>query len=516
MFKIYFLLVLLIVGAVEGAKKEYIDDLSFQKSSTSMGVVKLPVYDNQFVQVVVGNPSKHIRLEVSHQCGPESVVLFQFDEELSKTYTVHPNTIVMYLGHIVIRVPYVVRPEYKKNYYYFQYHGILCLGPGSALWDHWTKASVSKHRLVFGEYDMSMARNAYKPYSILFGKFCSHNVTVFDHVYHLKYDPSSLTTKLPKSLYHNVTDMRIHFENMVFFVEHKDLVVSVVNGFDHTMVTKTNDDQIVLGKQFAHTFVHYIDVVANTILVMPTFDHFESNRSEIWYVWICVGVYVLITVRWIAHALSPTNDKEKAYRSIVKTEVFLQLVSILLVFIDSYVFKNQRNINFVISTTDNVPYALFVSFLVATSVGGLFAALLKAPTSLRRIFNEWTIASSAWLIFSHLSYRFSIAMVLFLIAATNTIIRNVHLVVSVVLSRKDNVTFVSILYTIFANLFLWFYNMGPLIEHFYYGFADHYLYSSMIALIIVYIPSVSIASVVLSSVLRNTLLNIFPKKNFKK
>lgn len=490
--------------------KAYVDEF-YLKNVSSVPVVKMPIYYSHFVYAKIGNLVKHVSLEVSYECGKETVVLFDFNEDISRTYTTSPNSLILYIGNVMVRVPFSVNPFMRKKVYDIPYHGILCVGKESSLWNYWTKMSLSKHRMILGQFDKSIARMSYQPYELAFTNNLPHNVSISGHIYPLIYDPSCRVSKLPKDIYHNISGLKIQIENIIFDVDNDDIKARVINGFDHTLIGRSEDNTITLGQQFFHNFAHYNDFAKNVMTVLPSFDHFAKNNAEEYYVWTCVGIYTVIFLQWIAKIYTLQNKKSNMNSLLGKSlEIYTFLTSILIAYIDIFGFKNQRNINFILDTIHNVKYALLYSFIVTNSVVGIFATLFNVKLSTRRLFFESTVFATIWTLLTHLDLRLSTFILLFIVSCIACIIRTTHFLLA---CSFKNITsgycMFTLGFTVLSNLFVWFYSLHSLVVHFYYGFEDSSLFSLFVMLIFNYLPILMLFVNFPLATFRNTLIEIY-------
>ena len=519
-------------------------------------IIKLNVIEKNYVDLVIGNPGKYHRLGLDFSCGSETVILFQSPEDNSRTFSVRPPTILVYFGAIVIRLPFAIEPYRYDSHLKVPYSGYLCMGYKSALWDYWSKATVSPYQLVLGEFDQTLARISFEPFELLFKYQEYLDVVANETVYQLYYDLESDFTILPRKIYHDITSIELEINHLHFEIDNDDIKIKLITGFDRTLIRKSlhiNDTTITLGRQFSHNFVHYINYVTRETVVLPSFDQFNFNDTEPLYTTFASSLFVGLGVVWlgvifvrkelpthkfkarkhmninskiidtrpIAPAVnknfipdtsSGTNKSLVAAYLFSMLEICAYISAILILMVDTYAYAYYRHLNFILKTSSNALYVMLNTYIIINSVIGLVAVYVTFNTyrylRMRRLFFETTVFLMIWLMFTHSTNTRLVYISCLIISAIYVTLRLLHFFMHSVFSNSIT-ALCCFIYSVIAVLFYEFYNLVPITQHFFFSFDDHWLSNINIFLATVGLPTLIVIIRIPLSIFTNTSIDLF-------
>lgn len=186
------------------------------------GVVRLPLQHGEFATAKVGLPGRAMSLRLHATCN-DTVLLFHAVGELetfSQTISVPPGGMegseTFSLGAMTLSLPVRLTSSSSEDSslsalwnYRAGFDGVLCLGPGSGLWEHWTGFAWGPGDLLLGHADTlledaayMMQREAGKEFSVavagasqLSGFALAHGEPVGEGV--VRFDLSQPLTLLP-------------------------------------------------------------------------------------------------------------------------------------------------------------------------------------------------------------------------------------------------------------------------------------------------------------------------------
>lgn len=497
------LLILLLCCCCCNARETFnmLDD--YHLMGEEMSVVKLPVVHDHYIDVIVGNPGKDLRLRVSWGSNT-SLVLFSSPDEISTTYGENPDTVLVYMGSTLVRLGYRVDARLWDRRVDVLYDGILGMGYWSDIWRYWSKATLSSHKLVLGAYDETVSRVSYSPFHMIFDRLNPYiNVTVHQRNYSLVFDPSSVYSYFPRELYRNITDCDFEIKHLHMEIDDGDIKERLISGFDRSLIrhkSRSDDNLIVLGEQFIHSFVLYYDAVTRKQVVMASYDFFAEGRAQPLYSYFCMFVYFLLSVFWLgvvltheAHELSSRkpSDLHNHPRATLFSmiELYVYTSGVLVLFAESVGFARYRTMAFFIGSGDHVGYyVVFIVAMYATVLVGFAVALYAYSTmhflSVRRIFVETTTFGLWWLATLHWRSIFAIYS-LVVVASVYSVLQSLQFFMAL-LTQHGALTLISFFYASMSIAFLVAYNILPIVNYYYYGF-DDIAYSVMVIMFFVYI-----------------------------
>lgn len=472
-------------------------------------VVKLGVYRKTFVDLVVDDPAKVLRLEVTFECGAETLILFDFKEETYRTHTLAPRTLLVYVGHTYMRLPFAVDASRRKGEYEVAYQGCLCLGRSSGLWRHWTVATVSPYRLVLGDFDYAASRATFAPYALAFGGGApEHRVRVMGHEYALRYSPWERLSRVPSLLFRNLTQLDF-FEtesHAHFAFDVEDVRVTLVSGLDRTLVRRTGEPEVVMGRPFSQDFALYYDAVSGALEVMPSFHQFRYGDSEPAYTYLALTVGLVLLVAWLGAVHSP----EVSAGTLTALETCVVLYAGAVTLLDVYAFASYRYVAFFMGGTGTAAYLALVSGLLVATAGCAALAFehagrVRASVGMRRMFCETALYGAIWLVMLHGHETAAGFVIAGFVASVACVTRLVQLLVACAVGRRETAV-LSSLFSLAHVLFAVLYNYAPLVDFFFFGFGDAVNSVIFMLSLFVILPSVVLAYTLVWAQFRNTII----------
>lgn len=499
---IFFLL--FFVATVANAREDF-----FEFSNAP--IVKTKVYHQNFIDVVVDNPGKLLRLELTFECGNQTIILFDFNEDNFRTHTHFPATMLVYLGHVHLRLPFVIDPSFRKPEYDVRYGGCLCLDRASVLWRHWSQVTVTPFKFVLGYFDITTARNSFYPYVLLFDE--PHQVKVFEDEYELMYRPQERFSSIPINFYHNITQIDFKIvDHLKMRLDVDDISVPMISGFDKILLRKTHSHVITLGRQFMHNFAHFYDPIYDVLLVMPSFHQFNFGNAEPTYGYIMLILYLIVLTCW----LSSTHNDKTVPKVKERLEFYIYLLSGLTLLLDLYAFASYRYINFYLETRHSTQYFIFFFTFFSLIIIGLYFNITNSSQWIhfRKICCETVLYWGLWLIVLHGHISNIVLVIAVVIASVATIMRFTQFIVVSSLGDKLS-TFLTNAFFAFLHLsFLFFFNLLPIVTYYFYGFCFHWHTATFMFVLFIFLPSVYFSNLLGWSVIRNTILEFRKKKMF--
>lgn len=514
----------------------------------SAPVVKLNVFEKYYLNIIIGNPGKYYRLMMDFSCDIETVILFNSLEDNSQTFTEYPPTIIAYFGPILIRLPYVINPLRYNPKLQVPYQGYLCMGYQSALWNYWSRLSLSPYKLVLGEFDKTLARISFEPFELKFAYGEHLDVLVNNTIYKLYYCLENEYSIVPRELYHGITNVDLKFDHHLHFdIDADDIKIKLITGFDKTLIRKSSSNadnsSIVLGKQFSHNFAHYINYITRESFIMPSFDQFSFNQTEPYYTNIITVLLVSFIVLWLGtifvrselplHKFKampklninasinsyinanfiPAADSKYLITSFFFStlEIYAYITVLLLLLIETNGYAYHRHINFIVKSSSNIYYTILNTYIVANAFMGLCLTYVTFNTyrylKIRRLFFETSVFLMLWLVLIHICNIKLVYVVCLLISAIYTNMRMFQFYMHFIF---ENIiaAFICGVYAVIAILFFIFYNVIPFIQHFFYGFDDHLISINYVIIFTIGITSLILLSSIPLSIFRNTIIDI--------
>lgn len=501
-----------------------------------MGVVpvaKLPVVNQRYVELIVGNPGKPVLLRVSFAMNT-SIVLFSSVEDTFKDYSAYPSTLLAYVGPALVRLSFKSNSLARDSLLPLAYDGIIGFGYRSDIWKYWSKVTMSPHRIVLGDYDKSVTRVTYNPFRLEFTRDSPYVwIQVRGVNYTLTYDPSSQYSVFPYTLYKNTTNLDVQINHLHLEIDADDIKVKLLSGFDRTLVKKNvdvDDLLIVLGEQFSHSFVLFYDVVNRTKVLMPSYDLFAEHHAEPEYSYIGLFLFAILSVAWLG--IISTEEKYEVGRkgrhdysirrhvsSMVFSgmEVYTYVCTLVLLIVNTVGFAQYRTMAFFMQSTTSEHYIIFVVFVASACVLGALLAARYFNTyhalNIRRMSVETAAFSMLWSFIMH--WRNTKAIyIMVLVAALLSILRTFQLLMA--LSMKNHVVAaVSFVYASLSVFFLVFYNIVPIMKFYFFGATDS-LVGGLVVLMFVYIlPVQCLFATAPLAILRNSMISLYKQaRNF--
>lgn len=507
----------------------------YEPYETPTPVAKLNVVYDNFVDVIIGNPGRTVRLRLDFSSNT-SLVLFSSPDDLSREYSTLPPTLLVYLGPALVRLTFKVDLSLYDSKSTVKYDGLLGLGYSSDVWKYWATASVSSQRFVLGTFDKSLSRSTYNPFRLDFTRDEPDIVVrIRDQNFTLTYDPAEYYSTFPHILYHNITNFDLKFNKLHMEIDRNDIRMRLTSGFDRTLVKKNinyEDMRIVLGQHFAHNFVLYYDVVNRSKHLMPAFNLFAVEKAEPLYSYTLLTLFFFLSVLWtalitttrdedtevqvqiglIGEQLLPSTEEEHAYvRPIVYSaiEVYTYIAAAIVCIVEVNGFAYYRHLAFLMSTTETLSYVIFNSSLVATILVGSGLAVVNFNDThwlnARRVFVEAVVTMTLWIILTHWTHVMS-TFVQVLVVSAFCVVRGLQTSMGII-TDNHRVIFISGLYLILGILFYVFYVLIPIVNFYFYGFAHAFNAGVFIFSFTLAVPLLAVLAFYPTALIRNSAIS---------
>lgn len=530
---------LTILYCVNAAPNSLFGFAEYEPFETPTPVAKLNVIYDNFVDVIIGNPGRTVRLRLDFSSNT-SLVLFTAPDDLSREYSTVPPTLLVYLGPALVRLTFQVNLSLYDSKSTTKYDGLLGLGYSSDLWKYWATVSVSSKRLVLGEFDKSLSRSTYNPFRLDFTRDePSITVRIRDQNFTLSYEPAEYYSTFPHILYHNITNFDLKFNKLHMEIDKNDIRMHLTSGFDRTLVKKNinyEDMGIVLGQHFAHNFVLYYDLVNRSKHLMPAFDLFAIDHAEPVYSYILLVLFFFVSVLWTSIISTPHDENKEVQvkleligepllppaddsdedsgnvRPIVYSslELYTYIAAAVICIVEVNAFAYYRHLAFLMSSTETTAYVIFNSGMVATLLVGSGLAVTNFNEThwlnARRVFVEATLALLLWMILTHWTHVMS-TIVQVIVIATFCVIRGLQTAMAII-TGNQRIILASGLYLVLGVLFYVFYVLIPIIDFYFFGFAHAFNAGVFIFSFTLAVPLMAVLAFYPTSLLRNSIISL--------
>ncbi len=502
----------------------------FEPHETPAPVAKLTVLHDAYVDVIIGNPGRTVRLRIDFGQNT-SIVLFSPPDDLSREFSLVPPTLLVYIGPALVRLAFAIDPTLHDARAAVKYDGVLGLGYASNVWDYWGVVSVSAQRLVLGEFDKSLSRATYKPFRLDFTREFPEVLVIVNNInFTLTYDPAEYYSTFPHLIYHNITNFDLKFNKLHMEIDSNDIRMRLTSGFDRTLVKKNvdiEDTRIVLGQHFSRNFVLYYNVVNRSKHIMPAFDLFGIEHAEPLYSHVLFILFFLLLVFWLAVVTADTRNRtpdpkaalvqgritDKPVKGVTPivysaVELYTYIAVGVVCLVEIGGFAYYRHMAFWMSTTSTASYVVFNSLLVSTTlVGALLAATCFNTFRLlnvRRVFVEAALVMLMWMVLTHWTHVMA-TFVQVVIVSTYCVLRGLQAALAYVVRSYRNLA-VNLLYFIFGLLFYAFYVLAPTINFYFFGFAHSFNAGVFIFAFTLALPLMAVLAFYPTSLVRNSVI----------
>lgn len=494
-------------------------------------VVKLPVIEQHYVEVILGNPGRPFLLRLDFGLNT-SIVLFSSVEDTFKDYSRNPDTLLAYLGPALVRLSFKVSAFVRDPLLPLAYDGLLGLGYNSDLWKYWSRMTMSPHRLVLGAYDKSLARITYNSFRLEFTRDSpSLWIQVQGTNYTLSYDPSLQYSFFPHALYKNTTNFDVQINHLHLEIDTNDIKVKLLSGFDRTLVRKNlnvDDLLIVLGEQFSHNFVLFYDLVNRTKVLMPSYDLFAERRAEPIYSYIGLFLFAFLSICWLGiiyteekYEVARNGSHDYKVRRHVSPllfsfiEVYTYFTALLFLIVGTVGFAQYRTMAFFMQSTTNTHYIIFTVFIACICLIGAVLGAIYYNTyhalNIRRMSVESVAFSMLWLFVMHWRNPKAI-YIMVLVIALLSVSRGFQLLMAASW-HNTLVAVIALFYAALSLLFLVFYNIVPIMDYYFFGSSDVLVGGLVILLIVYLLPLQGLISNIPLAILRNTLITLYKHRH---
>jgi hypothetical protein len=362
-------------------------------SGVSSRSVYLHIDNEEFVNVLVGNPGSVLTFRLSFQCN-YTLKMFSYPNSFSLTHVKYPyevmsGNIIVYLGHQPYRFHVDFDPLARSTTepeYDYTYHGVLCLAQESQLWLHWTRFTLSPRALMLGEFSSTMHRNYPHPYLIdltkvnrivpyLNDEVVTHEDDDEDDLLFFQLDLSNRFTTIPSRYYHHLENFSFGLEPHGYdgrmMLEEADRTRSLPNGFDEWLITTDsyNNTHVILGSHaIMRSFTLYVDWVTEVFIIRPSHDHLfpllrEHRFTSFFSLFAMLVMFFWITDHSLNHLYFSTKELYCLAFTGITAYVFLHVLAYER-YIDFFTFTHHHFWIFAISLSI---FFLFGAFLALIS-----------------------------------------------------------------------------------------------------------------------------------------------------
>jgi hypothetical protein len=487
----------------------------FQSSEAiSAPVVKLPIHEQDYLCVMIGNPGRSTCLFIDHHCN-ETIILYQEPTFTSQTFTLNPASVLVFLGPHGFRFNAVFEERWRdRSPYIDNKEGKLCFGQFSQIWTFWRSATFSPTFLVLGGFDRSLTRSTYHNFELEFDPFTPIEVQVGDDVYFLMYDPTEIYTFLPSALYHNVTALDIILDEdshrIHIGLDDDDITISnPLSLFAHSTLKRhlASEDEISFGRVFTHKFVIYFDAVSLKRYVFPSVDFFNYGNTRFLYATITSVLYTVILIVWLGAVLVKNGQSA---RLLTLIEAYIYLTGLIMLYIEIEGFVSQRFISYFTRSDNNVLFMVLTFFVLFNIALGSFLAWIHQDTfedlKTRRLTLETVCFVMLWISQLHECHDGMNNLFLLTIAGLYANLRLIQMCFYYVYERFDTV-WMSLCYSIFGLFFFIIYNLKPLIEFYFWGNKDPVGATILLVVLFCLLPSLYFTIMLNQAAIRKSILN---------
>lgn len=497
--------------------------------SDASSSVYLHIDNEEFVNVLVGNPGSILTLRLTYQCD-YTIKLFSYPNSFSLTHVKYPyetmaGNIIVYLGNDPYRFHVNFDPMAKamsEPEYDYVYHGLLCLAKPSQLWLHWTRYTHNPRALILGEFFNTLHKRHPSSYVIdltdvmYVVPYLNDDVAVKtnDDMISEAYieddedgipvevevedrltfilNMSSRHTMIPSRYYH-------HFENFSFGIEPyghdgrmvfevADATRSLPNGFDEWLITTNpyNNTIFVMGTHvMMRSFTIYVDWVTEKIFIKPSHDHLFPIIIEHRYTSFLALFSCIVLFFWITD-----HSSDYVYFSI--KEAYCIAFSLIIGVVALYILRYQRYVDFITLSHHHfwIFVAAFSGFALLELV--LFVFFYKTNTSIRLRLSliETLLSMIIWLlliptrgnVLEQLTFLFITSY-----PATSSLF-------TLLISSLNREYIVFVIIAAFSNFFYIYFTIMPILNINWFGFHKHFssvllIWSGIVGLVLIMLHS---------------------------
>lgn len=385
-------------------------------------VVHLPVQHHEFVTLTVGNPGddRLLRLDFSANT---TLTLFSLPSSYSQSYAQYRSATsgseLIYIGSERMRVDTAYGSAAMRYDTPVSYHGVLGLGARSHLWRRWCRFSYSSNLLSLGEFDRSLERSTYLPFSVIVDTH-PPNSYVRAHnrhtsvEYQVRYEPGEPYTRLPLPLYNELVsgsgqlELRVgsaqlntHFS---LTISHADYMVRMPNSFEYPMLRaqRRGSTEVVLGEYSTRSFVSHNDWVIQKREIHPAYSMFDSGDTQAIFDSVCSVLLALVYAYWLALVMGERNRNAEKRVRLVATYAYVVCAVVALTESKAYVVERYlshllgEESSSLRSTAELLPALICLLAVVSASVSTLLHRRRHRIT-IHRLLLEPTLLLTMWL-----------------------------------------------------------------------------------------------------------------------
>jgi hypothetical protein len=448
--------------------------------ANQLPVTKIPIRHNSYINVLIGNPGKYTLLKIEYAIN-ETLILFNEPFQTSKTFSLYPPSVLVYLGEHVLRLStsfehfrYIKYPTLRRDC-----EGIISVGPYSELWVHWHKATLSRTMMVLGEYDYSLTRHSFDPYQIVFDNTNpvymmidedgSKNITVSLNL-------QDKHTTIPNEIFHNPTEHFLKFKDKhkIAFTR-EDLEYITEDHVIFPLFFKNNNNSFVMGSEFLTNFVVMFNIVENVYKLHPPFSAFDLGNSEPIYTYTFL---IMLAPLFIYYHISVNIFNLISSRKYFVLEVAAYAIALMALGIETVGYRADRIFLFRMNSSGNFYFIFYCIIMLLTCVVGLVLswkyARKRKELNTRKVFFETAVLGIVWLNQIRFTANDPNNITVVLIALILTINRMIQfLFVLFYAPQKRMLLFICFVYVTLSVLFLFLYNFNIILNYNFYGFDGH-------------------------------------------
>lgn len=482
--------------------------------------VRVPVYREQFVQLIVGSPGAYRTLRLDFASN-DTLVLFQVPSSYSRSYVLYDGAAephgseLLYMGCHRMRVP--VRYDATRLRYDTRvtYHGVLGFGERSHLWHHWQRYTLSSTTIALGDYDHSVVRFGYAPFSLQcrFGGYM--NASIDAQRYRVHYEPGDPFTRLPAELYEHLDRLDVLLpRNTHLQLEYTDYMSTLPTGFDYSVLRKQprGSRDVVLGEHTVRQLVSHNNVLERRRDIRPAYNLFDRGNTQPHFGTAAGIVLVSALVTWLLLVLSERMGDQVSLDILSHVELYGYAAAALLAWMEHAAFRCSRVLYHHMSCSERTAwpvYGVVLAAIVCNVLVGSVLALWRYRSAhrlwLRRAALETALSLALWLtqIDRHLSLVDH--LLLLVVAAFYAVTRSMTALDSLLHRKPAARCAVTLCYAVAAHLFALVYTITPFLDRFFYGFPHRTSSAIMLWTVFVALPLLYLFTQINIAKLRNTL-----------
>ena len=408
-------------------------------------MIHLTVQHNEFVTLTVGNPGddRLLRLDFSENT---TLTLFSLPTGYSQSFVQFrgggaSGSELIYVGSERMRVDAVYGSAAMRYDTPVSYHGVLGLGARSHLWRRWCRFSYSSSLLSLGEFDHSLERSGYLPFSVIvdtqppnsYVRARNRHTSV---EYQVRYEPGDPYTRLPLPLYNELVsgsgrlELRVGAESLnthfSLMLSHADYMVRMPNSFEYPMLRaqRRGSTEVVLGEYSTRSFVSHNDWVSRKREIHPAYSMFDSGDTQALFDSVCSVLLALVYAYWLALVMGERSRNVEKRVRLVATYAYVVCAVVALTESKAYVVERYLTRLLGVPSAQLLPALICLLAVGSASVSTLLHRRRHRIT-IHRLLLEPTLLLTMWLCqaaYGTTKVRFMFSVLLSALALVSTVL----------------------------------------------------------------------------------------------